>query len=358
MKLKSMIASVLAVTLTAGLLSACGSSKQASSTESSEKPASSASEAADEGEPILLQIGYENNPGEPIDLACNEWKNLLEEKSGGSIQVELFPSSQLGNKTDLIDQMIAGAPVCTIADGAFYAERGVPDFGIVFAPYLFDSWEECWKLTKSDWYQEQSAKLEENGLKLLASNWIYGERHTMTKKPVHTPDDLKGMKVRVANSMIFIKGFEALGATPTPMALGDVYTALQQGTIDGLENPLPVLYNGKFQEVTKYLILDGHVKNFTTWVVGSDFFNSLTADQQKLLVETAEEAGLKNNDFQAEAEKEVLDKLIEEGVTVYEPTSEEKEAFREAALKFYEYPEISESWSDGLYETVNAILKA
>ncbi|MBE6906859.1 MAG: DctP family TRAP transporter solute-binding subunit [Ruminococcaceae bacterium] len=358
MKLKAFLSSVLAISLTAGLLSACGS-KPASSASSSQQQPSSASQSAAEGaEPVLLQIAYENNPGEPIDLACNEWKKLLEEKSGGSMKVELFPSSQLGSKTDLIDQVLAGAPVCTIADGAFYAERGVPDFGIVFGPYLFDSWDECWKLTKSDWYQEQSKKLEDAGLKILASNWVYGERHTLTKKPVHTPDDLKGMKIRVANSIIFIKGFDVLGATPTPMALGDVYTALQQGTIDGLENPLPVLYNGKFQEVAKYLVLDGHVKNFTTWTVGTDFFNSLTPEQQKLLVETAEEAGVKNNDFQAAAEQEVREKLIADGVTIYEPTAEEKELFRQAALKFYEDPEICGAWTDGLYDTVNAILKA
>lgn len=347
MKAKKVIASVLALFMAANMV-ACGNN---------DKAPSESGATAESAEPVLLQIAYENNPGEPIDQACNEWKNLIEEKSGGTIKVELFPSSQLGSKTDLIDQMIAGAPVCTIADGAFYAERGVPDFGIVFAPYLFDSWEECWKLTESDWYAEQSAKLQENGLKILASNWIYGDRHTMTKKPVHSPEDLEGMKVRVANSMIFIKGFECLGATPTPMALGDVYTALQQGTIDGLENPLPVLYNGKFQEVSKYLVLDGHVKNFTTWVMGNDFFNSLTPEQQTILIETAEEAGIKNNEFQAAAEQEVLSKLVTEGVTVYEPTEEERAAFREASLAFYEYPEISGQWTEGLYETVNAIIK-
>lgn len=306
---------------------------------------------------ILVQIAYENNPGSPLDSACREWERLLEEKSNGQFRVQLFPSSQLGSKNDLIDQMIAGDSVITIADGAFYAERGVPDFGIVFAPYLFDSWEECWKLTKSDWYAEQSGKLEDKGLKILASNWIYGERHTMTKKQVHTPADLKGMKIRVANSNIFIKGFEALGATPTPMALGEVYTSLQQGTIDGLENPLPVLYNGKYQEVAKYLILDGHVKNFTTWCTGKVFYDALTAEEQQLLCETAEEAGLMNNVFQEAAEAEVRGQLESQGVIIYKPSDAELKQFKEAALKFYQYPEINGKWTPGLYDAVNAILK-
>lgn len=349
--------------LTVTLLSGCGGGQGGSSTSTSTAAPSASAGASSQqdsqpaAKAVLVQIGYENNPGEPIDLACNEWKKLIEEQSGGSLKVELFPSSQLGSKNDLIDQMVAGDAVITIADGAFYSERGVPDFGIVFGPYLFDTWEECWKLTESGWYAEQCGKLEQNGIKILASNWIYGDRHTLTKDPVHSPADLKGMKVRVANSNIFIKGFEALGASPTPMALGEVYTALQQGTIDGLENPLPVLYNGKFQEVAKYLVLDAHVKNFTTWCAGTIFFDALSAEQQQVLLNTAQEAGVLNNGFQAEAEEKVRGLLEADGVIIYEPTAEEKEQFRQAAKQFYEYPEINGKWTPGLYDTVNAIIK-
>jgi TRAP-type C4-dicarboxylate transport system substrate-binding protein len=165
------------------------------------------------------------------------------------------------------------------------------------------------------------------------------------------------MKVRVASSNIFIKGFEALGASPTPMALGEVYTALQQGTIEGLENPLSVLYNGKFQEVAKYLVLDGHVKNFTTWCTGTIFFNSLSKEHQQLLLDTAQEAGIRNNQVQAEAEASVQELLEADGVVIYTPTSAEMQQFRQAARQFYEYPEINGKWTPGLYDTVNAILR-
>ncbi len=306
--------------------------------------------------PVVLQVGYENNPGEPIDLACIEWQKIIDEKSQGTMKIELFPSSQLGKKTDIIDQMMAGSAVCTLADGAFYAERGVPDFGIVFGPYLFNTWEDCWKLTESDWYADQSSKLEANGLKIISSNWIYGDRHTLTKKQVKTPDDLKGMKIRVANSMVFIKGFASLGATPTPLALGEVYTALQQGVVDGLENPLTTLDGGKFQEVAKYLILDGHIKNFTTFVVGTKFFNGLTEDQQNILIESAHEAGLYNNSIQQKKEQEAMDNLVAGGVKVYTPTNEEKKLFQNASEKFYTYPEIADKWTPGLYEKVKAII--
>lgn len=345
--MKRSIVIVLTLLMVLTLLVGCG---QQESTISPEGNGSVESEQ----EPVVIQIGYENHPGEPFDLACNEWKRLIEEKSNGSIKVEIFPSSQLGSKNDLIDQMLAGSSVITLADGAFYADRGVPDFGITFGPYLFDSWDECWKLIESDWWKEQTDKLEEKGLKVLAANWIYGDRHTLTTKPVKNVSDLKGMKIRVPNNTIQIKGFEVLGATPTPMPLGEVYTALQQGTIDGLENPLPVLYNGKFHEVAKYLTLDGHIKNFTTLICGAEFFNTLTPEQQQLLIETGYEAGVYNNKLQEEVTQETLEKLKAEGVEIIEVDSQE---FKEASKEFYDLPTFTSQWSEGLYETVKKAMK-
>ena len=337
--MKRILLGAVSAFLAAAMLTGCGSGQQS---------------AAKDGK-VIIQVGYENNPGEPFDKGVNKWKELLEQKSNGTMIIETYPSSQLGSKNDLIDQMIAGQPVVTLADGAFYADRGVKDFGIVFGPFLFDNWDQCWNLIKSQWYADKSKDLEGKGLKILGSNWVYGARHTLTTKPVNSVEDLKGMKIRVPNNAIQVKGFEVLGAVPTPMPLGDTYTALQQGTIDGVENPLPVLYNGKFQEVAKYLILDGHVKNFTTLVCGTQFFNTLTPEQQKLLIETCEEAGLYNNEQQAASEKEVLEKFRSEGVTVVEPSDAVLQGFRNAAQKFYTLPDFG--WSKGLYETVKSAMQ-
>lgn len=304
---------------------------------------------------IVFQGAYENHPGEPFDLAMNRWAELLEDRSEGSMRMELFPSSQLGSKSDLMDQMYAGSPVITLADGAFYADQGVPDFGIVFAPFLFENWDEAWALTRSDWYAEQSAELEEIGLKILVSNWIYGERHTLLTQPIDGVDDLRGRKIRVPANVIQVKGFEALGATPTPMALGDVYTSLQQGTIDGLENPIPVLQNGKFHEVARYLVLDGHVMNFTTLLTGTNTYELLTDEQKQILEETGVEAGVYNNEQIEIMTQEALDTMIEEGVTVLDDVDIDE--FRDRARSFYEIPEIEEMFSDGLYETVREAIE-
>ena len=276
--------------------------------------------AADE---VVLRVGYGNNPGEPFDLGCQKWKELIEERSGGKFKIELYPSSQLGSKDDVMDQMVAGEPVATLTDGAFFYDRGIKDMGIVFGPFLYDNWEQAFKLADSKWFKDQADLVAKNAhLKIIGADWRYGARHTLTTKPVTKLADLKGMKIRVPTNNIQVKGFEVLGATPTPMALGDVYTSLQQGTIDGVENPIPVLYNGKFHEVAKYLLLDAHVYNVTNLVVGTDFYDSLTEEQQKLLVETCHDAGVYQNEIVEKSETELLEQFKKEGVTVTVPSPE------------------------------------
>lgn len=306
---------------------------------------------------VTLQIGFENSISEPIGQALEKWQQLVDEKGDGSLKLELYPDSQLGSKNELIDGMTLGEPYITLADGAFYADYGVPDFGIVFGPFLFDNWDQCWTLIESDWYKDMCTQLEDKGLKIVTSNWKYGERHTLTTKPVNTVDDLAGMKIRVPGNQIQSIGFDVLGATSTGMDLGDVYQALQTGTIDGAENPLATLYGRKLHEVAKYLILDGHVLNFTTWVMSADLFNRLTPEQQDLLVSTGEEAGLYNNDLVDESNDDYLQKMKDEGVTVVEPTEEVLDGFREKAAAFYEKGDTF-GWSDGLYDTVRAAMGA
>ena len=367
MKLRKVMALTLAGAMTAATLTACGggADETTAAAAGADKETTAAAEdkettaaAADSGSAdaeVVLQVAFENSITEPVGEGWTKAQEIIKEKSGGKMAIEVYPDSQLGDKSSLIDSMLLGENVCTLADGAFYADYGVPDFGIVFGPFLFDNWDQCWTLIESDWYKEQCDKLEEKGLKIIASNWIYGERHTLTNVPVNTVEDLKGLKIRVPSNEIQSKGFDVLGATSTGMALGDVYQALQTKTIDGAENPLATLYGRKLHEGAKYLILDGHVKNFTTWVVSADWFNSLTEEQQTWLLETASEAGEYNNEVQQAAEADYLQKMKDEGVTVVEPSEEVLAGFKEKAQPFYE---MDFGWTYGLYDTVRAAMGA
>lgn len=340
---KKMLATVLVLAMALGLAACQGREEKKDNPADPDKNS--------DGQ-IVISVGYPDNPDTPHDKSCQMWKEKLEELSGGAMTMELYPSDQLGSKNDLIDQMVAGQPVITIADGAFYADRGAYDMGIVFGPYLFDDWDDCWALTESDWWAGQCESLADLGITIVADNWVSGTRHTMTTFPVHTVDDLKGRKIRVPDNTIQIKGFEAVGAVATPMNLSDVYTALQQGTIDGVENPLVVLESNAFQEVCKYLVLDGHVLNFATWCTGTEFYDTLTDEQKGWIEEAGKEAGLYSQEQARTSDETSLENLKKAGVEVKELTTEEKKAFVDASMSFYEDEEITKDWSDNLYETV------
>lgn len=358
MKLKRTFALVLAGTMMAAMMAGCGGDTGGGSSTPAGSDASQGSASAPSGKAeVTLQLGFENSLSEPVGQGAQKWAELLKERSNGTMEIVLYPDSQLGDKSELIDSMLLGENVSTLADGAFYADYGVPDFGIVFGPFLFDDWDQCWTLIESDWYKEQCSQLEAKGLKLLASNWAYGARHTLTVAPVNKVEDLAGMKIRVPNNEIQSLGFDVLGATSTGMALGDVYQALQTKTIEGAENPLSTLYGRKLHEVAKNLILDGHVLNFTTWVCSNDWFNGLTPEQQQMLVETGKEAGVFNNEVQEKSEQEYLKKMQDEGVTVVDPSEEVLDGFRQKAQAFYEMGD-KFGWSADLYSTVRKAMGA
>ena len=297
-----------------------------------------------------IKVAYENNPGEPIDKAVNEWAKIFAQKTGGKGELKLYPSSQLGSKKDVIEQMKLGSAIITIADGGFFADY-VPDFGILMGPYLGNDYKDIFKLAKTPWFEEMNGKLAAKGFRILTSNWLYGTRHMVTKKPVHTPADLKGLKIRVPNNRIQIDAMKTMGATPTPMPLGEVYPALTTGVIDGAENPIPVLYGQKHHEPAKYLILSGHLDNVSQWVTSEAYFQKLPADIKKALTESADEAGNFMTNTIQQAEKETIEKMKKEGVTVIEV---DRKLFREAAKPTYtHFPE----WTPGLYDKVQSYLK-
>ncbi|MDW7673880.1 MAG: C4-dicarboxylate TRAP transporter substrate-binding protein [Bacillota bacterium] len=309
-----------------------------------------AAKPADE-KTYTVKVGYENHPGEPVDLAVNEWKRLAEERSNGKLIIEIYPSSQLGSKVDAIEQMQLGTNIIYIADAGFLMDY-VPDLGILSGPYLVESFDDLFKVLDSDWFAQKEQELQQKGINIVSAKWIYGDRHMIATKPVIKPADMKGLKIRVPNSRIQIAAIEAMGATPTPMPLGDVYPAMAQGVVDGAENPLPVIYGAKQHEVAKNISLTGHIKMIVTWLAGQKYIDTLPADIQTILKETADEAGLFNNNIVKEKDQETIDQFRAEGATVHEEV--DVAAFKEAVQDVYtQFPE----WTPGLYETIQEIVK-
>lgn len=353
---------MMAVLMTAVSLAGCGTSSSsgaadtaASSASAETQTAATESEGSKEvaSDALEIMVAYENNPGSAVDQACQYWKEQLEEISGGKMTMTLYPSSQLGNKNDVIDMALAGDSVITIGNDSFYADLGVNDFNVTFAPYLIEDWSDFDKIHESDWYEEQISQLEGLGLHLVSNNWHYGVRHLLSKTPVNSIENMKGMKVRTPNSTAESANFIAQGAVSTPMALSEVYTSLQQGTIDAVENPLDVLYDNAFYEVCKNLTLTGHTYINASWLYSEQLWNSLTEEQQKWFTESGDAAASYFNEIVEKAADDALTAMQENGVTLQDF---DRSGCAAATKAFCELPEINAKWSDGLYDTIIEIL--
>jgi len=248
--------------------------------------------------------------------------------------------------------MLMGEPVCYSSDAAFLAELGVPDMSIAHSPYIFRNWEEADLLFRTDWWLGLENQLAQKGVKVIASNWHYGTRQTLTTRKVERPQDFRGMKIRVPQSTLYVKTFEHLGASPTPMALTEVYTSLQQGVIDGLENPLSVIWGGRYHEAAKYLLIDNHMRAVILLACSNALWDSLSPEQQTLLTQTARDAGRYQNQLVEKTDAELLDHFRAQGVTITETDYDE---FAQAAAGFFTDPAFS-SWSPGLHAKVLTLL--
>lgn len=315
----------------------------------SEKDASKDGEVKGD-EKVVINVAYGNQPGEPIDQLAKKWKELAEEKSDGKLEIVLYPSSQLGSEKDVVEQAIMGNNV-VIFTGYDFLMDYVPDVGILTAPYLTEDFDDLLYLTTTDWFKEQTEKLNTEGIDIVTTNTIYGKRQLMTTEPVLTPNDLKGMKIRVPNNQMYIKSFEALGAVPTPMPLADLYTALQQGLIDGAENPLPVLKGSKMNEIAKHLSLTEHTKIMSPWIAGTAFMESLPEDLVKILKESGDEAGEYAKAITDQESETVLAEFEAEGIEIHEV---DLKPFKEAAKSVYtSFPD----WTPNLYETIQQLIE-
>lgn len=299
---------------------------------------------------VVLKVGYENKPGEPFDFGMQRWKEELEQRSGGTMTLELYPNSALGTKNQIIDRMRQGEPVVTLADGAVYYNYGAYDMGITFGPFLFKNWDEAFHLVNSKWFNGLSDKMaQEQGIRIISSNWAYGLRHILSKKPINTPEDLKGMRIRVPGNAIQTNTFKIYGAIPVNMELNQVNAALQNNEIDALENPIPTLQAGGFHKYAPYLTLTGHVYTVTNLIMSERIWNGLSTSQQQMLRDSCNRAAKFANIVQAAFEYSKLQQMIAEGTHVVEPSPKLLNSLISTSRSFYVLPEFHAKWTPGLY---------
>lgn len=283
-----------------------------------------------------------------------EWAKYLEEESGGKVIMKVFPNSQMGSQTEVIEQMQAGVLIIGNAATTLLADYGAPELSILGGPYLFESWDDARKLVDSDWYNEQRELLKKNGILTICDFLKAGGRHTLARVKLEKQADYVGRKIRVPSSNSNVKAYEALGAAAVPMNLGEVYTALQTGIVDGEDNGLATMVSEKHEEVAKFLTLDHHVFDLQSMMIGADAFDGLSAAHQELLVRTGKRAQDWFNDNAVKAEEDAIATMKKAGVTITEIT--DFTDFKKAAEKYYTDPGLSGSWRPGTYERVKKII--
>jgi tripartite ATP-independent transporter DctP family solute receptor len=279
-----------------------------------------------------LRIGTVLSAGDPLVDAAQQMKKDVEARSKGDIAVQIFPSSQLGDTQNMMDQAQAGANVGTFVE-ASRVSAFVPQFNVLVAPYAFDNVGEVLKLTESPTFAGWNEQLKKKtGLTLLSFNWYQGARHMLTKKAITTPADLKGVRVRTIGEPLWIKTIAAMGAVPTPMAWAEVYPSIQTGVIDGAEAQPSAIRGAKLYEVVSHITLTEHIYLMSGLIVSDKWLQSLPADMRQIVMEEAKKAGaiaLKTNVDQAD---KIFEEIRSKGVKV---TAIDKTPFRSAVQPVY-----------------------
>ncbi|YBV97347.1 C4-dicarboxylate TRAP transporter substrate-binding protein [Phyllobacteriaceae bacterium JZ32] len=238
-----------------------------------------------------LSINTALTTDDPLYKGLEAFRDAVAKRSGDALEVKLFPNSQLGSDEDVLEQARAGAPVAVVVDGGRLAVFQ-KEFGVLGAPYLASGYDGMRKIVTSPLFEEWVKKLHDaSGHQVLSFNWWQGERQLWTKKPVSTPADLAGVRMRTPGAPVWMETIKAMGATPTPMPFAEVYPALQQNVIDAVEAQYPAGWGAKLQEVTKHVTKTGHINLITGLVTSAAWFDSLPPEMQTILREEALKAG-------------------------------------------------------------------
>ena len=331
--MKKVILSAISLVLVMTLLVGCGGGQQGTSTSPDKN-----GEATGE-ETYNWRFAHEENNGSIQDVYVKEFKRVLEEKSNGRINIDIYPVGQIGDATQQCELLQNGglefAMISPGNTGTIVPENQLFSLHFLFSEDM-DKNKEVFKTSKA-LNELLTAKYLEKNIKVL-SYWTEGTMEWTSSKPVNAPDKWKGLKMRTMPSPMIVASYEAYGANPTPVPYMEVYSGLQLKMIEGQENPISAIEEMKFCEVQDYLTLGGSSLYVTTTSVNPDFFNGLPEDIQQMILDTVEE--LRDFSFEAQAELNggALEKIKEAtpDVEIVELTEEERAAFKEASRPAYE----------------------
>lgn len=294
-----------------------------------------------------LKIGHVESEDRSTHRALLIFKDELEELTEGRIKVEIFANAEMGGDEELCESVAMGTLQMALPSTSVLTAYN-DKIGVLDMPYLFKDSESAFAALDGDLGARVNEFIAGNGFINLGYTYN-GPRSTINGlRPIHTAADLKGMKMRVMTSPVFIDMYETLGSNVTPMSFSEVFTGLQQNLVDGMESPASLIYSSGFHEVQKYFTVDNHVHNFLALLTNENWYNSLSADDQKALqaccdrlVDTQRKLELEDNDI-------YIQKLADANIEVTFLSDEEYQTFVDAVQPMYD--KYKGMWGNELFD--------
>ena len=275
----------------------------------------------------------------------------IKKRTAGRYEIQVFPASQLGNENQINEGLGLGT-VDMIYTGVGFAGSIHKPIAITNAPFVlrdFDHWK---KYRDSKLFRDIAKGYEDKTRHKIVTLTYYGERMVTANKEIKKPEDMKGMKLRVPPAPLYLMLAKSVGANATPIAFAEVYLALQQGTVDGQENPLPTIMFKKFYEVQTHIMLTGHITESLLTIMGSHAWAKMSDEDKKIFQEVLSQASAKASDAISVSEQKLADEFKKLGKTVVQV---DRDAFRKAAIPLHNDPAAGGGWSQQEYDALQAL---
>lgn len=291
----------------------------------------------------VLKLGTSTQPSHIYNLAAEQFGKIVAANSNGDIEVQVFPASQLGSERDMVEGLQLGSLEMTLTSTGPMGNF-VPQVKLFNLPFLFKDRESCYRVLDGEIGTQIADRFVNVGIRSLG--WFENGFRNITdsKVPINSPKDMQGLKIRVMEDDVFILTMKALGASPLPMAFGELYTALEQKTVDAQENPLAVIYSSRFFEVQKYLAMTGHFYSPAVLLISEMTWKKLTPEQQKIISDAAKEARDYERELSLKADQELEAGCKEKGMIVTNP---DKAPFVKAVASVYKNPSVIKAIGGG-----------
>jgi len=269
-----------------------------------------------------IKFANQNSAGHPIVQGMEKFKEIVEKNSGGKLKVNIFPGGTLGSDQANVSAIQGGSLEMASMNSGIFASQ-VKEFGVFDFPFMFATTKEADAVVDGAFGKKMHAKLEEKGLVGLAY-YELGFRHiTNGKRAINKVSDIEGLKLRVIPNPINVDWVKALGANPTPLPFPELYAALEQGAVDGQENPIPTINSAKLYEVQKHMVLTGHQYNPQSVIISKKFWDTLSAAEKKVVADAATESAKFQRETARNLEASLLANLKKNGMQVTQlPESE------------------------------------